>query len=213
MINLKYGHSFLYQLSLRRTELAIIEVLDNVDTIFSWWISTCVPPAQRLTGLGVGVGDVRPNDLEEMTPTELNYRRCGPLTEHVGGGKNVTLLCPPGGVTGRYLIVQTLGRRDILTLCEVEAGMEISLTHWGQDKMADILQTKSSKLFPILQLFKFYSNFFHGFLTRVRFTLSQQWFWGFLGTKHVTCITLAEVSFSLSCCNQTCSRGRLKNMY
>ena len=72
--------------------------------------------------MGVGVGDVRPNDQQEMTPAELNYDRCGPPTDPVGGGETVTVICAPGGVTGRYLVVQTLGREDILTLCEVKAG-------------------------------------------------------------------------------------------
>ena len=89
----------------------------------SWYIeSLSYVPADRLTGVALGVSDLQPRDQQQMTPTELNARRCGQVTAAVEGGEKVTLTCPPGGVTGRYLIVQTLGRTDYLGLCEVEAG-------------------------------------------------------------------------------------------
>ena len=97
-------------------------------------------PEYHLTGVGVGVGDVRPIHQQEMTPAEHNYRRCGPPTEPVGRGRTVTVMCPPGGVTGRYLIVQTLGREDILTLCEVEAG-NAWLKTLKTEQIAHILKT------------------------------------------------------------------------
>ena len=70
----------------------------------------------------MGVGDVEPRDQQDVTPTELDARRCGQVTTSVGGGETVTLMCPQDGVTGRYLIVQIRGRHEYLTLCEVEAG-------------------------------------------------------------------------------------------
>ena len=79
----------------------------------------------RLTGVAVGVSDIEPREKQEMTPTELKARRCSQITKPVGGGETVTLTCPPGGVTGLYLIVQILDRKDYLTLCEVEAGRAI----------------------------------------------------------------------------------------
>ena len=78
-----------------------------------------------LTHAAVGVSDLEPRDQKEMTPAELNARRCGQVNKEVDGGHTVTLTCPTGGVTGRYLIFQTLGREDHLSLCEVEAGRAI----------------------------------------------------------------------------------------
>ena len=75
--------------------------------------------------MAVGVSDFEPRDQQEMSPAELNARRCGQVTMAVSGGEMVTLTCPTGGVTGRYLIVQALGRYYCLILCEVEAGMAI----------------------------------------------------------------------------------------
>ena len=84
-------------------------------------------PAHRLTGANVGVTDVEPRDQEAMTPAEMNALQCGQVTTTVGGGETVLVRCPPEGVTGRYIIVQTIGRQDHLTLCEVEAGRAIEL--------------------------------------------------------------------------------------
>ena len=94
----------------------------DVCKIIYMQLTEGVLPVERMAGLGVGMGEVKPNDQQEMTPTELNARRCGHVTTPVGAGETVTLTCPQGGVTGRYLIVQTLGRWDFLTICEVEAG-------------------------------------------------------------------------------------------
>ena len=81
-------------------------------------------PAERLTGVAVGMSDFEPRDQQKMTPAELNARTCGQVTTEVGAAETVTLTCPTG-VIGQYLIVQTLGRHDYLILCEVEAGREI----------------------------------------------------------------------------------------
>ena len=81
-----------------------------------------VLPADRLTGVEVGVSDVEPRDQQEMTPAEHFSRSCGQVTRPVGAGEKITVMCPPGGVIGRYLIIQTRDRIDYLTLCEVEAG-------------------------------------------------------------------------------------------
>ena len=56
----------------------------------------------------------------------------------VGGGETVTLMYPQVGVTGRYIIVQVLGRLDTLALCEVEAGEKVEftgfiITNFGSD--------------------------------------------------------------------------------
>ena len=79
-------------------------------------------PVVYWTGVAAGVNDIEPRDQQAMTPAELNARNCGQVTTSVGKSETVTLTCPPGGVTGRYLIVQLLGRNDYLVLCEVEAG-------------------------------------------------------------------------------------------
>ena len=80
-----------------------------------------------LTDVAVGLSDLEPRDQQEMTPSDLNARRCGQVTTPVGGGKTLTLTCAPVGVTGRYLIAQTLGWSDSLSFCEVEAGRVIVL--------------------------------------------------------------------------------------
>ena len=82
-----------------------------------------------MTGVDVGITDVEPRDQQAMNPVEMNVLRCGQVTTAVGGGEMVTLMCPPDGATGRYIIVQTIGREDHLTLCEVEAGKALVLTY------------------------------------------------------------------------------------
>ena len=39
----------------------------------------------------------------------------------VGCGETLRVECPPGGVTGRHLIIQLEGQDHTLTMCEVEA--------------------------------------------------------------------------------------------
>ena len=100
--------------------------------VLSWCIQCCASfeisspqeifPGASLTGVAIGVSDLQPQDQQAMAPSELNARKCGQVTTAVAGGESVTLVCPSGGVTGRYLIVQILGRVDFLVLCEVEAG-------------------------------------------------------------------------------------------
>ena len=85
--------------------------------------------AERLTGVDVGVSDVTPRDQQEMTPAELLSQSCGRVNTPVGAGERVTVMCPPRGVTGRYLFVQTRGRTDHLTLCEVEAGKQMAISN------------------------------------------------------------------------------------
>ena len=80
-----------------------------------------------LTDVAVGLSDLEPRDQQEMTPSELNARRCGQVTTPVDRGETLTLTCPPGEGTGRYLIAQILGRADCLVFCEVEAGRAIIL--------------------------------------------------------------------------------------
>ena len=70
--------------------------------------------------MDVSIGDFEPRDQQAMTPSDLSARRCGQVTTPVGGGETVTVMCPPQGVTGRYLVVQIRGRLDYLTLFEVE---------------------------------------------------------------------------------------------
>ena len=88
--------------------------------------------------MDVGVTDVEPRDQEAMTPAEINALQCGKITTAVGGGETVLVMCPPKGVTGRYIIVQTIGRQDHLTLCEVEAGRAIELLHHSMINIANL---------------------------------------------------------------------------
>ena len=117
----------------RNNGLLNFQIFTNLlPFVLSWCIQWCASygisspqeifPGASLTGVAVGVTDLQPRDQQAMTPTELNVRRCGQVTTAVTGGETVSLACPSGGVTGRYLIVQILGRAGYLVICEVEAG-------------------------------------------------------------------------------------------
>ena len=60
-----------------------------------------------------------------MSLTEFQLRECGFYSGAVPDNTTVTITCIPGGVTGRYLVVQ-LGGTNFLTLCEVTAAGNIS---------------------------------------------------------------------------------------
>ena len=91
-------------------------------------VSVLVFPAERLTDAAIGVSDVEPQDQKDMTPAQFQLRRCGQVNQPVGGGETITIMCPIG-VTGRYLIVQILGRAEYLALCEVEAGKALEVIY------------------------------------------------------------------------------------
>ena len=55
-----------------------------------------------------------------MSLAEFDLRECGFYAGAVPDGTTVTINCPHGGVTGRYLLVQLDGT-NFLTLCEVTA--------------------------------------------------------------------------------------------
>ena len=55
-----------------------------------------------------------------MTPEEFNLKECGFYAGPVPNDATVRIDCPPGEVTGRYLVVQ-LSTRNYLAICEVTA--------------------------------------------------------------------------------------------
>ena len=127
----------------RNNGLLNFQIFTNLlPFVLSWCIQCCpsygisspqeIFPGASLTGVVVGVTDFQPRDQQTMNPSELNVRRCGQVTTAVVGGETVTLACPSGGVTGRYLIAQILGRAGYLVLCEVKAGRtNVSFSCWS----------------------------------------------------------------------------------
>ena len=56
------------------------------------------------------------------------------------------------------------------------------ITHWGQDKMADIFQTTFSSAFSWMKMYIFRLRFHWSFFLRVQLTIFQHWFrWWFGG--------------------------------
>ena len=90
---------------------------------FNWKCDNASAHAgDRLRGADAGVSDIEPQDGHEMTSAALNARSCGSVNGPFPGGGTFTLLCPSGGILGRYIIVQIVGRTGLLSLCEVQAG-------------------------------------------------------------------------------------------
>ena len=74
----------------------------------------------RLANVIVGATDLNPSDRENMVLSELIFDRCGFHPGPIPNGATHRFNCPPGNVTGRYLVVQLNGT-NFLTLCEVTA--------------------------------------------------------------------------------------------
>ena len=66
------------------------------------------------------------------------------------------------------------------------------LTHWGQDKMADILHTTFSNAFPSIKVFEFWLKFHWILFLRVQLTINQHWFRKWLGTEKATSHYLSQ---------------------
>ena len=74
----------------------------------------------RLINIYIGVTDVTPVPLTEMLPEEHQLTLCAFIEPPLDPSEVRRVECPPGGVTGRYLVIQT-DTTDPLTLCEVTA--------------------------------------------------------------------------------------------
>ena len=73
---------------------------------------------QRLHDFVVGLTN---RSFEEFRKTETIFlTRCASHTGIVGRGVSVELMCDPGPVLGRYLVVQIPYTTETLTLCEVQ---------------------------------------------------------------------------------------------
>ena len=72
-------------------------------------------------------------------------------------------------------------------------------THWGQDKMATILQTFSNA-FSWIKMYKFRLRFHWSFFPRVEFTIFQHWFRWWLGAVQATSHYLNQWWYSLLMC-------------
>ena len=112
-----------------RTHTHYIYVYPSIAEVFFYWKcdNAFVHAGDRLRGADAGVSDVEPQDGHEMTSAALNARSCGSVNGPFPGGGTFTLLCPSGGILGRYIIVQIVGRTGLLSLCEVQAGNAIFL--------------------------------------------------------------------------------------
>ena len=60
------------------------------------------------------------------------------------------------------------------------------LTHWGQDKMAAIFQTRFSNAFSWMKMFEFLLKFHSSLFPRVQLTVFQHWFRQWLGADQAT---------------------------
>ena len=74
----------------------------------------------RLADFYVGATNTVPRDQQLMAPEEFNLKECKFYEGLVPDDATVRIDCPPGEVTGRYLVVQ-LSEVNHLTLCEVTA--------------------------------------------------------------------------------------------
>ena len=74
----------------------------------------------RLINIYIGVTDVTPVPLTEMLPEELQLTLCVFIEPPLDPSEVRRVECPPGGVTGRYLVIQ-LNTNSALSLCEVTA--------------------------------------------------------------------------------------------
>ena len=60
------------------------------------------------------------------------------------------------------------------------------LTHWDQDKMADISQSTFSNVFSWMKIYEFQSVFHWSLSERVKLTIFQDWFSYWFGADQVT---------------------------
>ena len=74
----------------------------------------------RLANVIVGATALNPSGRENMVLSELRFDQCGFYSGAIPNGATHRFNCPPGTVTGRYLVVQLNGT-NFLTLCEVTA--------------------------------------------------------------------------------------------
>ena len=117
-----------------------IYISEHCWGIFYWKCGNAfVHAGDRLRGADAGVSDVEPQDGREMTPAALNARSCGSVNGPFPGGGTFTLLCPSGGILGRYIIVQIVGRTGILSLCEVQAGNAVFLLFFSLQTLDEFL--------------------------------------------------------------------------
>ena len=96
------------------------------------WIFT----GARLADVTVGATDLNPSVRGNMQISELRFDKCGFHPGPIPNGATYRFNCPPGTVTGRYLVVQLAGT-NYLTLCEVTAtgGEALISTYWGLAKI------------------------------------------------------------------------------
>ena len=74
--------------------------------------------AIRLSDFIVGVSNVTPRDQQPMDLKEWNLLKCAKRDAPVPAGVNLTLRCEEA-VSGRYLVIQFVGKEEYLSLCEV----------------------------------------------------------------------------------------------
>jgi len=88
----------------------------KINSVIVWLADNC----GRLKQVRVGVSDVAP-EASVIPASPINMAMCGTHDPPVPCSATLTVTCPPGGITGRYLIVQLEGSGNLLTICELTA--------------------------------------------------------------------------------------------
>ena len=92
-------------------------------------------------------------------------------------------LCIGEIIYGKYRVPSPINKSTLTIYKRPLVTVWQSLTHWGRDKMADILQTTFSNAFSCLKMYEFGLRFHWNLFLRFKLTISQQWFWLWLGAE------------------------------
>ena len=95
-----------------------------LSQLIAWYVAFFILSSDhRLRDVLVGVKDIPPDLTSNPNPTVSDFKECGRIVGIVGSAETVVVMCPPGGVLGRYLVVMidSSSADNRLAVCEITA--------------------------------------------------------------------------------------------
>ena len=72
----------------------------------------------------IGVKHIVTSSTTASNPTSSDFKECGRIVGPVGSAETALVICPPGGVSGRHLVVMidSSSSNNVMAVCEITAG-------------------------------------------------------------------------------------------